>query len=130
MVNSQRLQYASSEDTDTLAAAIARAALGARWQTLVACTILGGLGVMGGRFVTPHRVLLVSAAIAVGAFGSGGWAHRILASEHAGEDPDRLLVAGLTGIRWLSAIIGSAAAITSLTWVFFRLLGTSHMTWH
>jgi len=130
MVKSLRLHASSSDDSDTLAAAFARAARGAKWQTLAACIVLGALGVPLGWFITAHRVLLVSAAIAVGGFGSGGLADRIIADERASEGPDQVLVIGFAVIRWLSVVIGTGGAIASLAWLFFKALGSSHMTWH
>jgi hypothetical protein len=77
-----------------------------------------------GWLISAHRVILVSAAIAVGSFGSGGLADRILSEERATDDPDRVLTIGFTIIRWFSIGAGTAAAIACLAWIFFRSLGT------
>lgn len=124
MAHSPRLPAPSAEDSETLAAAITRAARNARWQMLVACTVIGAVGVPGGWFINAHRVVLVSVAIAIGSFGSGGLADRILADERSTGNPDRVLTVGFTIIRWLSIGIGTGAAIVCLTWMFFRSLGT------
>jgi hypothetical protein len=124
VVHTPRLHASSGDDGETLVAAIVRAARTARWRTLVACAAIGAVGVPAGFFISAHRVLLVSAAIAIGSFGSGGLADRILRDERSTSDPDRVLVVGFTIIRWLSAGIGTGAAIVCLIWVFFRSLGT------
>ena len=105
--------------------AIARAARGASWATLVACAAAGAIGVPVGWFVGAHRILLLSAALTVGAFGSGGLADRILADERAGGDPDRVLLTGFTAVRWLSVVVGACAVLVFLAWIFFALLGGS-----
>jgi hypothetical protein len=124
VVHTPRLPAPSAKDSETLVAAIARAARSARWRTLVACAAIGAVGVPAGWFISAHRVVLVSAAIAIGSFGSGALADRILADERSTGDPDRVLMVGFAIIRWLSIGIGTGAAIVCLTWVFFRSLGT------
>jgi hypothetical protein len=125
MFHARPLRTSSSVDSETLSASIARAARGARWRTLIACVVLGGIGVPAGWFVSAHRVLLVSGAIAVGAFGAGGLADRILADERGSADPDPVLVAGFAAIRWLSGVVGTCAAIAWAGWMFFRVMGNS-----
>jgi hypothetical protein len=124
MLHAPRVQAPSSDD-ETLAMAIARAARGASWTTLLACAAVGAIGMPVGWFVTAHRLLLVSAALTVGAFGSGGLAERILADERASGDPDRALLIGFAAVRWASIVVGACAALVFLAWIFFALLGGS-----
>jgi hypothetical protein len=114
-----------SADNETLSTAIARAARNARWPTLVAFMVAGAIGVSATWFVASHRVVLAAAALAVGAFGLGGAADRILNDERASGDPDRVLLVGFTTRRWLSVGIGACAAIVFVAWIFFGLLGRS-----
>jgi hypothetical protein len=124
MLHEPRVQAPSSDD-ETLAMAIARAARGASWATLMACAAVGALGIPVGWFVAAHRILLVSAALTMGAFGSGGLAERILTDELASGDPDRVLLIGFAAVRWVSIVVGTCAALVFLAWIFFALLGGS-----
>ena len=76
-----------------------------------------------GWYVAAHRIILVAAALAVGAFGAGGLADRILADERASGDPDRVLLIGFATIRSLSVAVGTCSAIAFLGWIFFGVLG-------
>jgi hypothetical protein len=124
VVHTSRLHASSTDDSETVVAAIGRAARKARWRTLLACIAVGAVGVPVGWFLSAHRIVLVSLAIAIGSFGSGGLADHILADERSTGDPDRVLTVGFTIIRWLSVGLGTGAAIVCLAWVFFRSLGT------
>jgi len=125
MFRAPQLRASSSADSEPLAGAIVRAARGARWRTLIACVTAGAIGVPAAWLIPAHRILLVSAAIAVGAFGSGGIADRILADERTSGNADRVLVVGFTTIRWLSVVVGTCAAVACLAWMFFVVLGSS-----
>ena len=122
MLHARQVPIPTSDD-EALSTAIARAARSARWPVLVACMAIGAIGVPAGWLVAAHRIILVAAALAVGAFGSGGVADRILADERASGEPDRVLLIGFTTIRSLSVIVGVCAAIVFLAWLFFGLLG-------
>jgi hypothetical protein len=120
----------SCDDNDTLGAAIARAARRASWRALLACFILGVLGASAGWFVARHRILLVSGAIAIGAFGTGGLADHIVTDERSHGDPDQPIVVGFKVMRWLSVAVGGCAAITAAAWMLFWALDGSRLVWH
>jgi hypothetical protein len=130
VVTTSRLHAPSSQESESLAAAVARGARRARWWVLVGCAVVGAIGISVAWFVPSHRILLMSAAIAVGAFGSGGLADRILVDERTAEDPDQILVAGFAAIRWVSVFAGTCAAVICAGWLFFKMLGASHLSWH
>jgi hypothetical protein len=129
MVDAPQLPI-SSNDNDTLATAIARAARRASWRTLLACLILGVSGASAAWFVASHRILPVSAAIAIGAFGAGGLADRILTDERSHVDADQTLLVGFRVIRWLSVAVGGCSAIITVAWMLFWTLDGSRLTWH
>lgn len=130
MIDSQRIRASRSDDSESLSVAITRMARTARWQMLAVCATAGAIGVPAAWLVGTHRIVLVSAAAALGAFGTGGLADRILADERAGGDPDRVLVVGFTAIRWLSIAIGTGSSITCVMWLLFAAMGASHLAWH
>jgi hypothetical protein len=124
------LQAPSSADSESLAAGIVRVARRAKWYTLVACLVVGALAMVGGWLITGHHIVLMAAGVTLTAFGAGASADRILADERASGEPDTLLLAGFTVIRSLSILVGVCAAITTVAWLFFGLLGGSHLTWY
>ena len=130
MVDARQLPNSLSDENDTLAAAIVRTARGAKWRTLVTCAVLGALGMPIGWFTSAHRVLLLSLSLAVGAFGAGALADRIIADERGNRDADRLIVTGFSIVRLASVVVGAGAAIAFLAWILFWLLGSSHLAWH
>ena len=130
MDNGPPLQAPSSVDDETLAAAVVRGARSAKWYALVACFVLGAVAVLVGWLVEAHRILLISAGIAVATFGAGAAADRILTDERSSGDPDWVLVAGFSVIRGVSILVGVSAAIIAVAWVFFRFLDGSRLTWH
>ena len=115
-----------SPASEPLGPAIAHAARTVGWRTLIACVAVGIIGAVAGWFAPAHRVLLVSAAIALGAFGSGGIADRIVADERGSGNPDRVLVVGFLTIRGLSVVVGACAGVVSVAWFFFDFLVRMH----
>lgn len=128
--NGPPLQAPSSADSESLAAGVVRVGRSARWYTLVVCIVVGAVMMLGGRLVRGHHVVMMAAGVTLAAFGAGASADRILADERSTGEPDTLLVAGFTVIRGLSILVGVSAAITTVAWLFFGLLGGSHLTWH
>lgn len=125
MLHRAPLRAAHSPDDDTLAAAIVSATRRARIGTLMAALLLGAAGVPVACLVPAHRVVLLSLALAIASFGSGGLADRILTDETSTPDADRIVVVGFTIVRRISVVIGVIAGTVCVAWMFVRAMGSN-----
>jgi hypothetical protein len=114
-----------TQDSDSLAGAVAHAARRAGLATLVLSVITGIALAAATVVVSGHRVLLIAASLSTIGFGAGGLAARGVLRLRQWDPPDPVLVRALTAIEWVSAVTGTCAAIAGGLWVFFRVLGSS-----